>query len=263
MSRSMSQLNSENRNERTSGAGTVKHDESHGELELPLSAADDRAPEHTEDAVDDATEMAARGESGAALARLRGLLAKDPGDTRARSLLAALLERRGDPEGALAELGRALDTAPDDVQLLCARATLLASRGRFDDAEEALRHAARTEPQSADVQIQLGTLFSKRARWREAIEPLLAAVAAAPERADAPYYLREAYNHIDELPAALAALQRRAIRPAQPSTFRTPRSPPCRWQGRSIARARESPCTSPARCASRALPPTSTRISLR
>src|SRR5258708_24362508 len=194
MSRSLSQPKAESRKERTSGAGPVQRDEAPGELELALSAADDRAPEHTEDAVDEATEMAASGESGAALARLRGLLAKDPADTRARSLLAALLERRGDPEGALAEFGRALDTAPDDVQLLCARATLLASRGRFDDAEEALRHAARTEPQSADVPIQLATLFSKRARWRQALEPLLPPLAAAPQRADAQYYLGEADN---------------------------------------------------------------------
>jgi tetratricopeptide (TPR) repeat protein len=53
-------------------------------------------------------------------------------------------------------------------------------------------------------------LFCKRARWREAIEPLLAAVASDPARVAAHYYLGEAYNSIDELPAALNAYQQAA-----------------------------------------------------
>ena len=60
---------------------------------------------------------------------------------------------------------------------------------------------------NADVQLQLGVLFCKRARWREAIEPLRAAVASDPGRVAAHYYLGEAYNHIDDLPAALSAYE--------------------------------------------------------
>ena len=61
-----------------------------------------------------------------------------------------------------------------------------------------------------DVQVQLGVLFCKRARWREAIEPLRAAVAADPQHAAAHYHLGDAYNAVDDLPAALGAYERAA-----------------------------------------------------
>jgi tetratricopeptide (TPR) repeat protein len=60
------------------------------------------------------------------------------------------------------------------------------------------------------VQVQLGVLFCKRARWREAIEPLRAAVELDPQLASAQYYLGEAYNSIDDLPAALTAYEKAA-----------------------------------------------------
>jgi tetratricopeptide (TPR) repeat protein len=50
-------------------------------------------------------------------------------------------------------------------------------------------------------------LFCKRARWREAIDPLRAAIASDPHCAAAHYHLGDAYNAIDELPAALNAYE--------------------------------------------------------
>ena len=172
-----------------------------------VPATDERAVHIEPDLVDQASELAARGEMSAALTMLRALVSREPGHARGRAAMAGLLERRGDIEGALSEFARALDAHPDDVTLLVARATLLASRARYDQAEVDLRRAAKANDRSAEVQVQLGMLFSKRARWREAIEPLLAAVAADPARGDAQYYLGEAYNHIDDLPAALAAYE--------------------------------------------------------
>ena len=180
------------------------------ELELPLVATNERSAEPEAERpypIQQANDLAERGEMSAALAALRALIARESSNARARAALAVLLERRGDLEGALGELGRALDTIPDDVAILCARATLFTARGRYDQAEVDLRRAARVEEGSAEVQVQLGILFSKRARWREAIEPLLAAIGADPGRADAHYYLGEAYNHIDDLPSALASYE--------------------------------------------------------
>ncbi len=176
--------------------------------DLPTVPETDERPVHSEpDLVDQASDLAARGEMSAALTMLRALVAREPGHARGRAAMAGLLERRGDVEGALAELARALDAHPDDVTLLVTRATVLASRARYDLAEVDLRRAAKANDRSAEVHVQLGMLFSKRARWREAIEPLLAAVAADPTRGDAQYHLGEAYNHIDDLPAALAAYE--------------------------------------------------------
>jgi Tfp pilus assembly protein PilF len=179
-------------------------------VELPV--------DQTPDPIEQAAELAARGEMSAALTTLRALVTREPSNARARTALAAMLEKRGDLEGALSELGRAVESAPDDVAVLCARAALLAFRGRYDQAEEDLRRAARGNDRSADVQVQLGMLFSKRARWREAIEPLLAAVAIDATRADAHYHLGEAYNHIDDLPAALASYE--AASNMQPTNMR-------------------------------------------
>ncbi len=202
MNRSMSHPNSDKPAGFTPGSAPLPRDGKASDAELPLSSADERAP----DAIDVANEQVARGELGAALATLRGLLAREPRNTRGRAHMAALLELRGDLEGALGELGKALDTTPDDANLL--RAPRLSStRGRFDMAEADLRKAARVDPASADVQVQLGMLFSRRARWREAIEPLQAAVAVDPDLFDAHYYLGEAFNHIDDLPQALSAYE--------------------------------------------------------
>ena len=196
----------------------VNLDLSEQEQALPLPATDERPTTLGPDPVDQASELAARGEMSAALTMLRSLIARESSNGRARAALAGLLEKRGDVEGALGELGRALDSTPDDVTILCARAAMLASRARYDQAEVDLRRAAKVNDRSSEVQVQLGMLFSKRARWREAIEPLLAAVASDPTRWDAHYYLGEAYNHIDDLPAALAAYE--AASTLQPGNMR-------------------------------------------
>jgi len=50
-------------------------------------------------------------------------------------------------------------------------------------------------------------VFCRRGRWREAVEPLGRAVEIDPAQSAAHYYLGEAFNHIDNLPAALAAYE--------------------------------------------------------
>nr|MBA3339375.1 tetratricopeptide repeat protein [Geodermatophilaceae bacterium] len=102
-----------------------------GELELPLTTADERPAEEVVPVPDPgiaivakAHEQVARGETSAALATLRALLSRDPSHIGARAALAGVLERRGDVEGALAELTRALEVSPDELPLLLGRASL-------------------------------------------------------------------------------------------------------------------------------------------
>ena len=177
------------------------------ESERPLVPADDRPVEKGPDYVQQARDAIAAGQLQSASTQLRALIAREPRNAPARAALAELLEKRGDLDGALGELARALEIAPDDVGILCARATLFTARGRYDQAELDLRRAALADRDSADVLIQLGVLFCKRARWREGIEPLRAAVERDPQRASAHYYLGEAYNHIDDLSAALTSYE--------------------------------------------------------
>jgi Tfp pilus assembly protein PilF len=176
------------------------------EQERQVPSVDER-PERTTDPLQQTRDFAAAGEMSAALTTVRALIAREPRHARARYLLAELLTQKGDTEGALGELGRALETTPDDVAILRARAALYTARGKYDQAEVDLRRAVKVDDRNADVQVQLGVLFCKRARWREAIEPLRAAIAADPHCAAAHYHLGDAYNSIDELPAALASYE--------------------------------------------------------
>jgi Tfp pilus assembly protein PilF len=143
----------------------------------------------------------------AALTTLRALIAREPKHARARQLLAELLAHKGDVESAIVEVTRALELSPDDVPNLCLRAALYTSRAKYDLAETDLKRAAKLAGFNPDVQVQLGVLFCKRARWREAIEPLRAAIASDPKHAAAHYHLGDAYNSVDDLPAALSAYE--------------------------------------------------------
>jgi Flp pilus assembly protein TadD len=119
-----------------------------------------------------------------------------------------LRAERGDTTGALAQLDKLVSESPDDVDLLCERATLLTAMSRFDRADADVRRALRLDERHPGPLLAAGLLACKRARWRDAIEPLRAVVALTPDDASAHYYLGEAYNHIDELPPALAAFER-------------------------------------------------------
>jgi Flp pilus assembly protein TadD len=73
-------------------------------------------------------------------------------------------------------------------------------------------------PLDAAAWSEEGIQFCRKARWKDAIEPLRRAVELEPEHPTAHFYLGEAYNHTDELPAALAAFEA-AVR-ANPTFWR-------------------------------------------
>ena len=165
-----------------------------------------------------AREQADAGEMAAAISSYKQLLVRAPSHVRARNNLALLLEKRGDLDGALAELDKALAAEPENVSVLCNRAAVLSSRLRYEQAEADLRRALKLEENNAEVLTNIGVLKCKRARWREAIEPLQRAVQLDPDRPVAHYYLGEAFNHVDQLPAALASFE--AAARLQPTNWR-------------------------------------------
>ena len=101
----------------------------------------------------------------------------------------------------------ALETEPDIVSVLCTRAALLSGKLKYDAAESDLRRALRVDERNAGAWLSLGIVFCRRGRWREAVEPLSRAIEIDPAATGAHYYLGEAYNHVDNLPAALAAYE--------------------------------------------------------
>jgi Flp pilus assembly protein TadD len=189
----------------------------------PVGRARERAPLEPEpepppDLYAQARELSDAGDAVSAIERYRQLLAVEPGHVRGRNNLALLLEAAGDVDGALTELDRALAVDPDNVPVLCNRAAMLSGRMRYDLAEQDLRRASRLDENNPEVLTNLGILFCRRARWREAVEPLKRAVAGNPQRAATHYHLGEAFNHVDDLPAALAAYEAAAA--LQPENWR-------------------------------------------
>jgi Flp pilus assembly protein TadD len=59
----------------------------------------------------------------------------------------------------------------------------------------------------AETFTERGMLLCRKARWKDAIEPLRRATELAPGEGLAFYYLGDAYNHTDQLPAALSAFE--------------------------------------------------------
>jgi tetratricopeptide (TPR) repeat protein len=183
--------------------------------ERPVPAADERADTAARARPLDrraATRMASgagRRDDGGAHDPAR-LIAREPKHVRARQVLAELIAQKGDLEGAISELSlRTRDRAGRRAEPVCAgRAVRRARQVRSGGVRSQARgEARRPRPGRAGA---ARSLFCKRARWREAIEPLRAAVAADPQHAAAHYHLGDAYNAVDDLPAALGAYERAA-----------------------------------------------------
>lgn len=95
-------------------------------------------------------------------------------------------------------------------------------------AESAPAPVARPEPAtdthtrhralSAESWAEQGIQLCRKARWKDAIDPLRRAIEFSPDHPVAHFYLGEAYNHTDDLPAALAAFEA-AVR-ANPTYWR-------------------------------------------
>ncbi len=143
----------------------------------------------------------------AALDSLKRSTEMSPRDAEAAIAYAFALEKHGDASAALDALDVCAAAGGDELHLICARAFLLGSRLKYDLAEAELKRAAKLRADDPEVQLQVGILACRRARWRDAVEPLTKAAAQRSEDALAHFYLGEALNHVDQLPAALAAYE--------------------------------------------------------
>ncbi|MEK6612339.1 MAG: tetratricopeptide repeat protein [Gemmatimonadota bacterium] len=141
-----------------------------------------------------------------------------PRDVDAVIAYAQALDKHGNAAGALSALDECLANGGDELRLICARAFLLGSRLKYDLAEAELKRAAKLRADDPEVQLQAGILSCRRARWRDAVEPLQKAASQRSDDALAHFYLGEALNHVDQLPAALAAYERATI--LDPSAWR-------------------------------------------
>ncbi len=150
----------------------------------------------------------------------RQLLETTPGDLRARTDLALVLDAEGEHQAALEELDRCRAQDGGNLEVWVNRSAVLGAMGQYREAERDLRSVLDREPTNAAAHFQLGLVASRRGRWREAVPRFAQAIALEPNLAGAHFYLGEALNHVDDLPGALQAYQRAVeLSPTNPKAW--------------------------------------------
>jgi tetratricopeptide (TPR) repeat protein len=128
------------------------------------------------------------GEAGGAIALLRDVLARHPGDRQARSALAQALVAAGRPAEAVQELEEALALAPADTETAFNLATGYLRLGEVGKAEPLLARLAAERP-TAETYVLLGRTYRDVNEFARAREALGRALAANPSAPRAHYYL--------------------------------------------------------------------------
>ena len=95
----------------------------------------------------------------------------------------------------------------ETLSQLEARAAALKARGDAAGALAAWEKAAEIAPRSARVQDEIGFLLAVLNRRQEAVSHFEHALKFDPRFASAHYHLGDAYNSVDDLPAALSAYE--------------------------------------------------------
>jgi Tetratricopeptide repeat len=111
---------------------------------------------------------------------LRDVVAVAPGEARARTALAIVLEGRGDAAGAMRELEAALRSAPNDPEVICQVAIRLNERGEHERAGELLDRAIKKRPSLALAWALRGDVYLAQGNAERAIGCYERALAIAP-----------------------------------------------------------------------------------
>jgi len=140
-------------------------------LSDPLIAAITvRAAEAELSVLDQAKQLLARGDIGAAHGKLEAALASKPEDVDALALLARIDALVGRHEPAQEEVSRALKLKPDSAVANLSQAMIYEFAGDDANAFTFYQRAARQDSHSLDARLLLGNLEMRRAHYTEAAE---------------------------------------------------------------------------------------------
>lgn len=117
-----------------------------------------------------AAEHVRAGRPDQALAVVRKVLARSPGQPQANQIAAAVLARKNMIDRAMYHAERAVAGAPDDAVTQMTLGQVRMAAGRFEEAIEALDRAAALEPERAAVHIARGSALHHAHRYEQAIE---------------------------------------------------------------------------------------------
>lgn len=163
----------------------------------------------------EATRLLSAGRLAEAERLTRDVLKKDPLDTFAIRLLAALALRIGRTEDAIGLLERCLELSPDFQLARHNYAMALARRQRFDEAILQIDRLLRAEPRNPNYLLAKGTCLVQKGDFEDALDILEDVVAAYPNQAGAQMNFGHALKAVGRLDESVGAYRHAiGLRPA-------------------------------------------------
>jgi tetratricopeptide (TPR) repeat protein len=163
-------------------------------------------------ALREAEDLRARGETAAARRRCEALVAREPGNAAALSLLAALAADEGDERGALHWADQAAAADPHAAAPHYTSGRVYQAQGRLGEAETSYRRALALEQDDAKTHNNLGCVLQMQGRLDEAIASFRRALALDPALAQANQNLAAITRDPDAAQKALASYRRQLER---------------------------------------------------
>jgi tetratricopeptide (TPR) repeat protein len=115
---------------------------------------------------------------------LRRLLADQPQDASAHSLLGLCLAKQEKLDDAQAEVEQAIVLAPDEARSHYCRSIVLEQRNRYAEAEDSALEAVRLDPADADNYARLAVTLYNQSKWQAALNTVEQGLAHDAENAD-------------------------------------------------------------------------------
>jgi len=158
-------------------------------------------------ALDEAMSVAGRRQYDAAIAQLRGVIARRPDLPVAYDRLAFVLRAAGRHDEAIATIDGAASRGLADGPLLVTLGTLLQEAGRFDRSAAVLEAAVQMNVQDLEAKNRLGTTYARMGRADDAERMFRAVLAVDPRSGEALTNLGVLYLATNRQDAAIAALR--------------------------------------------------------
>ena len=174
-------------------------------------------------AVDQAWDMAAKGQRQAAIEVLHKTIANNPSDADARLLLGSLLSDGGNAPEAIAQLSESVRLRPQSVDAQNALGEAYLAAGNAQQARAPFERAVKLNPQFAIAQVNLGAVLIQTGSYESAAEHLDFALKLLGKDGDAAYahYLRaKVYSANNDPRNAVTQLEMAlALRPDYPEAW--------------------------------------------
>lgn len=137
--------------------------------------------------IDEAWDLAAKGQSDQAISVLRGLIQSNARDADARLLLGSLLQEKGDRTGSIAQLSEAVKLRPQSAEAENALGESYNSFGDAKAAREAFEKAVELNAGFAQGQANLGMVMVEAGQFAGAVPHLNSAIRLMGRTADSAY----------------------------------------------------------------------------